>query len=470
MKRTLRKLSFVAVALAAVSALAGCTKKNNDETKLNVIVLNRGYGEDWIKSAKSIWEAANPGYSINLTLDAKAGALIQKHIYSKNNMDDLYICTDAAWKSYADDGKLLELDTFVDEEVNGVAIKDKLTKEYRGHINYTLSGGRGSHVYRLPFISGTGGIYYNEKLFTKYKWKIPTTYEELIETVDKIRTDHKKYDDEDDAVIKPFVITSQNPDYFDYLVFSWWGQISGQEAITDFFNYQDSDVFNTASTTHPAYAGLKQATQLWANIFNNPANYHKQTAAKYAQSDFLEGHAAMIINCDWIYKEIGDFLASAGKSYADYADTFEMKLMGAPTVTGATNPHAGYIVGEDQFIVVPKSTIKADLAKSFIKTLVSDQVLKIFNQKAQGFMAYDLSEGTYEAENTCMESIISYRNSLTYAFTNNSSARCYLNGNVDVWCQSGLRPYEDIADGAGVDGLFSAIYNTARTGWNDWQY
>ncbi len=115
-------LSFVAL---SAGALVSCGGGNSNPNQLNVICLDKGYGKEWIEVAKTRWEAANPDYKINLQAVADAPALIKQHLASSKNQDDLYISVGADWKTYASQGKFANLDSFIDETVDGVKVKEK---------------------------------------------------------------------------------------------------------------------------------------------------------------------------------------------------------------------------------------------------------------------------------------------------------------------------------------------------------
>ena len=179
----------------------------------------------------------------------------------------------------------------------------------------------------------------------------------------------------------------------------------------------------------------------------------------------------MMVNCEWLYNELGNYIKN---KWSDYP-WFELKLMETPRVStvSGTAAHNSYIIGDDQFIAIPASTSKPELAKSFVKELVSDRTCKIFNSKASGFMAYRLSTGSYEATNSYMQSLLDYRSSLSFKFTNYSSSRIYLSNAADVWTSGANRPYEssinpDTSIRKSLNDLFEVIKNTALVQWGEW--
>lgn len=450
---------LTSVAALSMVGLASCTQQSDPNT-LNIVCLNKGYGRGWIDEIVAKWEEQNPDYKVNLVAESDASSIIDSHLASKNNTDDLYISVGAKWRTYAASGKLLALDDLLEETVDGVKVKEKVNSEYHNSIYY------GDHSYRLPWTSGIGGIYYNHAMFEQYGWEVPTTYAELLELVNTINAARKPVAGSKTDVIKPFVYTGQNTDYFDYAVFTWWGQLAGKEAIDEFLKYDNPNDFD--SEQNETYAKLKQATAMWDVLFQD-GNYVTGSANKtnhQAQQDFLNGYAAMMFNSDWLYNEM--------LGYTDNGQlpaTFDLRLMPTPTATDAEYADTSYIVGEDQYIAIPKTSTKPELAKSFIKLLISDYGCETFLKHSNALLAYNWDSSSYTPANNYIVSLLGYKNSLTSTFTNFSNNVMYLSGIIDIWGKSAYRPFEGIVNTGAytVDTAFTRIAGEVKRNWGTWQ-
>ena len=461
MKKCIGKTLILAGStLLTLGALAGCSSgQENDEHVLNIICLNQGYGRDWIDNLVTKWEAANPGYTVNLTADANATATIQRHLYSNDNIDDLYIGNSKSWKTYALSGKLLALDDLLEEQVDNVKFLDKINDEYKKSIYYN------GHTYRLPWTSGIPGIYYNAKMFEQYGWTVPTTTDELLALCEKIKTDAKPVSAKATQTIAPFCFTGDNMDYFDYATFTWWAQLAGKDAVDNYLKYESAATFSDAN---PGFKALGKALEIWWSIFKDPANYVDGSMGwsnHVAQQSFYNGYSAMMINCDWLYNETLGYTDTR-----EFRDGFSLKIMKTPVATGAVDAKASYIVGEDQYFAIPASTIKADLAKSFIKLMVSDDGIKTFAEKAHGTLAYKTSEAIV-TEDAYTNSLIEYTTNATTRFTNWSDSTLFLNNVIDVWTENNLAPYSRIFKSEEADPVaayLSMISSNAQTNWDNW--
>lgn len=468
--------------LALIGGLVSCGEtsgnnggsNNTNSNTLNIVCLNASYGDTWINSLKEKFENDNPGVTVNLKTSYSANSIINKNLSSKNNTDDLYISVDSAWKSYAAKGYFEELDSFLEETVDDTTIYNKVVDEYKDSLYFTKSDGT-RHCYHLPWTSGIGGIYYNNAMFEQYGWSawlketystnesgVPETFEQLKALCEKINQDSIAVPGDRTKAIKPFVYTGANNDYFDYLTFTWWGQLAGKDAIQEFLKYDSAD--NYDSSKNETYALLKQSTSCFQEIFCNSDNVVEgceSKTASNAQKEFFNGMAAMMVNGDWLYN---DYVKGYEKT-----DSFELKLMKTPVIEGASYQDTCYVIGEDQYIAIPKTAPHKELAKSFIKLIVSNEGCNTFLKDAYGFLAYNCDYSTESSNNSYINSAIDVRNSYTSKFTSFSNNRKYLCNLIDIWCTGALRPYSYLLNSSRtLDQTFEDIASTANSNWSLW--
>ena len=449
-----KSLLLLGITALGMGGLTGCgTKQKNDEHVLNIICLNKGYGREWIDTLVKEWEEKNPGYTVNLTAESSADDLINKHLYSKDNIDDLYIGNSKAWKTYALKGKLLSLDDLLEEQVDGVKIVDKINDEY------DLSVGYGGHAYRLPWTSGVPGIYYNSAMFEAQGWNVPTTFDELKTLCTTIKNANVPVGGPKSTVtVKPFVFTGENMDYFDYLTFTWWGQLAGKQGVQDYLKYES--VANWSNSSQ-GFNALIDALGMWWDIFKDPTNYvadSKKWSNHLAQQSFYNGYGAMMINCDWLYNETLKYTDNG-----QFRDGFDLKIMKTPKASSSASDNISYIVGEDQYFAIPATTIKADLAKSFLKLIMSDHGIQVF-------AAYK-SSVTITTDDAYTNSLFDYLNATPNRFTNWSTSPLFLNNVIDVWTENNLAPYSRIFNSNNPDPIAqfrNDISNNANSSWSKW--
>ena len=69
----------------------------------------------------------------------------------------------------------------------------------------------------------------------------------------------------------------------------------------------------------------------------------------------------------------------------------------------AGSESTSYVIGEDQYIAIPASSSKKELAQEFIKLMISQEGNEIFINQAHGFLAYKADYSAMNVEDTCKE-------------------------------------------------------------------
>ena len=399
MKKYTKLASTLLASMFVVAGLSSCGGGSGSKDTLEIVYYSAGFNETWINTLANKFEQTHEGIKVHITASYSSEQIISQHLASRNNPDDLYISTGNSWKSNAATGKFADLTDFLNDEVDGVTVKDKVNDEYADSFYFTKSDGSKA-TYRLPFTSGIGGIFYNKKMFEENGWDtwlkntystnttgVPETYDQLIALCDKIieKPVAVPGDPDGTAAVKPFIYAGTDTDYFDYTVFDWWGQIAGKEAIKDFLKYDSPDNFNV--TKNETYNALKTATSKWNNIFGSNTGYYVEgqntTTAANAQKSFVNGYAAMMFNGDWLYNETLNYTQTGT------FENFELGLMKTPVLSEAKagSESTSYVIGEDQYIAIPASSSKKELAQEFIKLMISQEGNEVFINQAHGFLA-----------------------------------------------------------------------------------
>lgn len=469
-------MTTLALPLAMLPAMTSCNTTSSDPNTLNIICYTAGYGSEWIEEIKEEFLLSHPDVKVDIKAIYEAQQLIESHLGSSRNDDDLYISVSASWKSYAAQGAFAPLDDFLNETVDGVTIKEKVSDEFEDSIYFTKSDGS-KHSYRLPWTAGMGGIYYNKVMFENNNWDdwlkdtystnstgLPETFEQLLALCQKINGDRLPAAGDGLTAIKPFAYSGTNTDYFDYGVFNWWAQIAGVDAIKEFLKYESSDNYDV--TKNETYNALKTATERWNDIFSNPNNYianSNNKSAADAQKEFINGYAAMMFNGDWLYNESLQYSSTP---------SFKLGMMKTPVLSeaNANYVNSSYTIGEDQYIAIPATSKRQDLAKDFIKAIISDKGCQTFINKAHGFLAYDTDYSKISTEDEFMNEILQLKQTNTNKFTSFSNNRKYLCNYIDIWCTSALRPFLGVLNGTqtSIDNAFSSISSTATSQWGYW--
>jgi raffinose/stachyose/melibiose transport system substrate-binding protein len=125
------------------------------------------------------YTAANPNVKIELdSLNADQQKIKLKTQAASNEVPDITIVNPAAqMKPFVDGGVLAPLNDMVEQ--NG--LKDTFTSGILDYYSFD------NNLYGLPDGNNIAMVYYNKELFEKAGAKVPTTYEEMVEAVTKLK-------------------------------------------------------------------------------------------------------------------------------------------------------------------------------------------------------------------------------------------------------------------------------------------
>lgn len=178
----------LAACLVIMTAACGGTETGSDESgETSVVTLNVWHqwasATDVLKKQYneivSEYEEENPGIRINtMTLDTEAykAKIPSEFAGDASDIDIFFFWANKAAERFIKSGKLLPLDDYLPE-----GLTDKLTD---GSLNNFTYDGK---IYALPMYSWCLVLFCNKTVFEEAGAKLPETYTELLEAVQKIK-------------------------------------------------------------------------------------------------------------------------------------------------------------------------------------------------------------------------------------------------------------------------------------------
>ena len=342
--------------LCAILSFSGC-KKTEDNADVLYIHINRaGNGDKFVYAlAEKFTEIYGNEVDITSTTvndltrtKLKAGA--------KNNNVDLFLAIDQVFDLIAMGKNALPgYDSIFADlsdvyESNGynsdVKIKDFIKAE--AYDYHTVNGKQ----WTLPYLENVTGLVYNEDIFTANGIdSAPRTTDELIEVCDKLKANG----------VTSFTYAGKY-DYWRNVYSVWWAQYEGLENIRLFYEGKDSR--GTYSVNCYRQAGRLYALEVLEELLKPTNGYSDRNANTYeftqAQVNYLEGHAAMMPNGDWLENEMA-------ANFQD--DKLNIKLMRTPVIS-----KLGESLGIDEETL--RKTIDYVDGNSEDKPDVSDEVIE----------------------------------------------------------------------------------------------
>ena len=426
--------TFILAALIAVStgALVGCKPKiANDENTLEIYFLNAGYGDQFIKDLASAFEAKNEGVTVECWGDDldQTAALLQS---GTTNTVDLFV-VGGNMNSYAIRGEnvhpdydviLENIDEVMETEENGVKLKDKF-------INDAIPKQIDGHYYSFSWAVGATGLIYNKSKFdilaqSNPAIAVPNTTDDLVQLCEEIKK----------AGEIPFVF-SVSTNYWEYMTRIWYMQYEGAKNVENFFLGIDNGAYSRDIFLQQGRLESLEALNALINddLGNNHKNVNLMNFAQ-SQAQLIAGNGLMMVNGDWLENEMRNVAdedqnkfefrmmkppvvsaLSAKLSYWEEAGTFAeaSETMSAAKRaeyneklsaiidyvdgTVAEKPafatdddieivrnarNVGYTIGGNHTVGIPVYATAKELAKEFLKFMLSDEGYRIYFDATMG--------------------------------------------------------------------------------------
>ncbi len=287
MRRTILKILEMVVAVILVFSLAACgsTIKSLDKTAdmetgkpplltlWHQWVVEDNTGVNTLNNAIKEWNGKNPDKMVQaLGVNTEQYKIKIKSALAAGDAPDIFYMWGGSFSGpYIKNGNILPLDEFLDD-----GTKDKLIP---GTLEACTFNGK---VYSLPMFTFVANLYCNTELFDKAGAQIPSTYDDLLIAVNKLRN----------ARITPIVVGEKDrwPGMYWFSILAM--REAGAQACMDALD-------NPSLFDQPAFlsAAQKLVELIDAGAFNEDA---LSIGFSEMLDEFKDGKAAMIYQGNWI--------------------------------------------------------------------------------------------------------------------------------------------------------------------------
>ena len=425
MKKTIAKL-FAAVLSAVLlfGVSAGCAKKNeqtfsNTEMDIQVAYWNVGLGREWLDQIVSNFEAKYPQYNVELQVSTVLTEINANLMNKTSDTVDVYLTyfTDSTYEEY-----YTCLDDIVLDQKYGS--EEKTIREKFNPYILEQEKRTDGKIYTLSYGGGYSSICYNADIIDGTTYKVPNTTKELELLTFQLKSKN----------IMPWVHFAPEG-YAQYLASAWQAQYDG----LDYFNNTFLKLTDPATGEAPSKEimlkkdGRWQAIQTMAAIFTPDTVLNNSNSMSHtdAQTRFLAGQSAMMINGMWMMNEMkyngkdnismmrtpvissivdncdsikGENGGTADNELSALIDDIDAVTDGEKTITltgddTATVSGIDYSVTEKDYkrvqearsimysnavehsMMIPTYTVAKEGAKLFAQYFFSDEALKIYFDK-----------------------------------------------------------------------------------------
>ena len=357
MKKTACMVSLLVFSIALL--FMGCSK-GSDEKKaggstLKLAVVETAYGAEKWHNVVAAFEEANPGVTVELTIDKKLEDLIDPSIKA-GKYPDVIMRSVGGTLGFTEKfikGKQVEnLTDVLSMTVPGesITVENKILKGFID--NATTQPYSDGNTYLMPMFYSPCGLFYDAQLLESHGWKVPETWDEMWVLGDEAKKKGIS------------LFTYPTSGYFDAFLYALLHEAMGPDLYARAMTYE-TGVWDTpeAKQVFDIIAKLATYTESTTPANANDSNFTKN------QQLILDGKALFMPNGTWVVGEMAN---------APRAEGFRWGFTALPAIkAGGERASFGWF----EQVWMPSEAKNKDLGKSFIAFLYSDKAAQIFATK-----------------------------------------------------------------------------------------
>lgn len=350
-------LSLALAALLFAGILSGCTNDgessggSNSQT-VRVAALESAYEAEVWQEIADAFEAANPGVTVDLTVDRNLENVISSQMKVGNYPDVVHLAvgrTAALTETLTKENAIRDLTDMLEMTVPGedVKVKDKIVPGFLDTL--VTNPYSDDKTYLAPMFYGPCGLFYNAGLFKEKGWDVPTTWDEMWALGDTAKAEGIS------------LFTYPTTGYFDAFFYALLNETGGPDFFNRAMQYEEG-IWDTAEANQAFEIVAKLAT------YTEPTTVANANDTNFVKNQqlILDNKALFMPNGTWVVEEMKD---------APRADGFEWGFTALPAVTEGGDRYS-YTFFEQ--IWSPKQAKNPELADKFMAYLYSDEAAAIF--------------------------------------------------------------------------------------------
>ncbi len=313
-----------------------------DNSKVDVIVFNGGLGDEYPKFDKTLFDQKHSKVTVNLSSTQKIKTENQPKF--QNVPPDLINNSGAdlmALDTLINDGALTDLGPLLDapswDDANA-KVRDTLLP---GTVDDGTYSGK---FYVLNYAYTVFGIWYDQALFDRNSWTVPTTFDEFFTLAPRIKT----------AGYAPFAFAGKYPYYMRWALMSWVWQAGGRQAMVDIDNLKPGAWKVDAVTA--TMAAVEKMVKDKLTLTGSDTLSHTES-----QQAWLDGKAAFLPVGTWLENEMRKTIPAA----------FKMKIANFWGVSKSDKAAGAVYAGSGEGWIVPKKAANAAGGMEFLRAMMS---------------------------------------------------------------------------------------------------
>lgn len=377
-------ITFTMLATMLFSAV-GCggtgMQKGGKEGTLYINVYSAGYGTAWIDEAVRFFKEDNPGVEVEIEASPLAFSAIQTMLDNGNCTDDVILVGANNYRQFVSKGYLEDLSDMYESVIPDSEKKVKEVVAAGAYEKYTTADGK---IYGIPWQENySAGLVYNKKMFEQYGWDedLPETMDEFFEICDKIVTDTQ-------GAVTPLTFGGADGDGYMFTNFpQWLMEYYGYDEFMKLYTDLDSPAVyeNQEEGRKKMYEMIARITKgKTSNGLNITLAGSEGATAITAQTNFVNGQVAMVVNGTWFPNEMKEYLA---------LKNFEVGYLPMPHINADKKSGDGTIdtsnvrySSDNGVMAIPATATNKDLAKQFLTHMLTSKSYTSFVKSTNGLL------------------------------------------------------------------------------------
>ena len=351
--------------------------KRGEEGTLSLNVYAAGYGTEWITSAVTLFIGDNPNVKYYLEASPLAISAVKTQLENGNCKDDVILVNAADYESYVAKGYIEDLSDVYESVVpdSGKKVKDVVDGSFTA--NKTFDG----KIYGIPWQDNPpSGIIYNKKMFERYGWTIPQTMDEFWTLCDQIAIDTE-------GSVAPLTFGGADGNGYLYVNFpQWLAECYGADGMREFLKLESPDAYAVQEAGRSkVYSTIAKLTKgKTSNGTDIVLEGSIGATAITAQSNFINGRAAMIVGGTYFPTEMVEYIS---------IKNFDAGYMPMPHINSdkksidGTEDTSNILYSSDNGVfAIPTSAKNKDLAKQFLIHTLTEKSYSSFIKSTHGLL------------------------------------------------------------------------------------
>lgn len=179
MLRKKRSIVLAAAFLLGVLSLTGCGGERTDQGKTVIeLVHYKPEAVSYFEEVEKEFNASHKDITLKISSPNDAMTVLKTRFIREDNPDIIGIGGEFNYSNFVDADMLMDVSDF-----DGL---DDIKQKYLD-INENLKFVPKKGIYGVPYMANAAGILYNRDMFEENGWKIPNTWDELMELCEEIQ-------------------------------------------------------------------------------------------------------------------------------------------------------------------------------------------------------------------------------------------------------------------------------------------